>query len=89
MFPQGLKEGRSRVGTVFRSSQVILDSEKGTGVHPRGRSLVIQENFVSEWLVMGMFSKDLKRGRRLSFDNMRKGEKVSKEDFYPTADYLR
>ena len=36
--------------------------------------------------LLGMFSEDLKRGRRLYREYMRKEEKASKEDFYRTVD---
>jgi len=45
-----------------------------------------KDGLVDTGLVMGMFSKDLKRGRRLYLEYMREDEKDSKEDFYRTVD---
>lgn len=45
-----------------------------------------KDGLVDTGLVMGMFSKDLKRGRRLYLEYMREDEKASKEDFYRTVD---
>jgi REP element-mobilizing transposase RayT len=41
---------------------------------------------VDKELLLGMFSKDIKRGRRLYREYMSKEEKTSKEDFYRTVD---
>ena len=45
-----------------------------------------KDGLVDKGLVMGMFSKDLKRGRRLYLEYMREDEKALKEDFYRTVD---
>jgi hypothetical protein len=45
-----------------------------------------KDGLVDTGLVMGMFSKDLKRARRLYLEYMREDEKASKEDFYRTVD---
>jgi putative transposase len=41
---------------------------------------------VDTGLLLGILSEDLKRGRRLYFEYMRKEEKTPKEDFYGTVD---
>jgi len=45
-----------------------------------------KNGLVDTGLLLGMFSEDLKRGRRLYREYMRKEEKTSKEDFYWTVD---
>src|SRR4030042_2512027 len=45
-----------------------------------------RDGLVDTGLVLGMFSKDLKRGRRLYREYMREEEKTSKEEFYRTVD---
>jgi len=45
-----------------------------------------KNELVDTGLLLGMFSEDLKRGRRLYREYMRKEEKTSKEDFYRTVD---
>ena len=45
-----------------------------------------KNGLVDTGLLLGMFSEDLKRGRRLYREYMRKEEKTSKEDFYRTVD---
>jgi len=46
-----------------------------------------QDELVDTGLLLGMFSEDLKRGRRLYREQMRKEERTSKEDFYRTVDH--
>jgi putative transposase len=48
-----------------------------------GRS---RDGLVDTGLVLGMFSKSLKRGRRLYLEYMREQEKASREEFYRTVD---
>ena len=45
-----------------------------------------KKGLVDTELVLGMFSEDLKRGRRLYREYMGKEEKISKEEFYRTVD---
>ena len=45
-----------------------------------------KDGLVDTGIVLGMFSKDLKRGRRLYHEYMREGEKIPKEEFYQTVD---
>ena len=45
-----------------------------------------RDGLVDTELVLGMFSKGLKRGRRLYLEYMREQEKTSKEEFYRTVD---
>ena len=45
-----------------------------------------KNGLVDTGLLLGMFSEDLKRGRRLYREYMRREEKTSKEDFYWTVD---
>jgi putative transposase len=45
-----------------------------------------KNGLVDTGLLLGMFLEDLKRGRRLYREYMRKEEKTSKEDFYRTVD---
>ena len=45
-----------------------------------------RDGLVDTGLVLRMFSEDLKRGRRLYREYMRKEEKIPKEDFYRTVD---
>jgi REP element-mobilizing transposase RayT len=45
-----------------------------------------RDGIVDTGLVLGMFSKDLKRGRRLYREYMREEERISKEEFYRTVD---
>src|SRR4030067_3630569 len=45
-----------------------------------------KDGLVDTGLVLGMFSKGSKRGRRLYREYMREDEKASKEDFYRTVD---
>jgi putative transposase len=47
-----------------------------------------KDGLVDTGLVLGMFSKDLKRGRRLFREYMREEEKASKEEFYRTVDQV-
>jgi REP element-mobilizing transposase RayT len=45
-----------------------------------------KNGLVDTGLLLRMFSEDLKRGRRLYREYMRKEERISKEDFYRTVD---
>jgi putative transposase len=45
-----------------------------------------KDGLVDTGIVLGMFSKDLKRGRRLYHEYMREEEKTPKEEFYQTVD---
>ena len=45
-----------------------------------------EDELVDTGIVLGMFSKDLKRGRRLYREYMREEEKIPKEEFYRTVD---
>ena len=47
---------------------------------------VNKDRLVDTGIVWGMFSRDLKRGRRLYREYMREGEKIPKEEFYQTVD---
>jgi putative transposase len=47
---------------------------------------LVSDGIVDTGLVLGMFSKGLKRGRRLYLEYMREEEKISKEEFYRTVD---
>ncbi len=47
---------------------------------------LVNDGIVDTDLVLGMFSKGLKRGRRLYREYMREEEKTSKEEFYRTVD---